>query len=143
MNSSTHKPIDVLVVEDDQVDVEMIRRAFRKADIVHTIHHAESGIEALEMLRGENNREKIPLPQLILVDINMPMMNGIEMLQEMRKDEELKQNIAFILTTSARKEDKAAAYMLNAAGYFLKENLDHLIGALSPYCRGNQFPNMC
>ncbi len=76
----------------------------------------------------------------MLVDINMPLMNGIEMLQELRKDENFRQSIAFILTTSARKEDKVATYKLNVAGYFLKENLTHLIETLGPYCQGNQFP---
>lgn len=139
-NNAMRQPVDILVVEDDEVDVQMIRRAFRKRDMPYTVYHAETGIEALEMLRGENNRPKIPTPQVMLVDINMPLMNGIEMLQELRKDENLSQSVAFILTTSARKEDKVAAYRLNVAGYFLKENLAQLIDTLGPYCQGNQFP---
>jgi CheY-like chemotaxis protein len=137
---SVRPPVDILIVEDDEVDVQMIRRAFKKRNIQHAVYHAETGVEALEMLRGENNRQKIPSPHVMLVDINLPLMNGIEMLGELRNDDNLRHSVAFILTTSARKEDKVAAYKLNVAGYFLKENLDHLIGTLDTYCQGNQFP---
>ena len=139
MSKIMHEPANILIVEDDHIDVEMLKRGLKKAGIANKVCHAETGVAALEVLRGQNNREKISYPFLMLVDINMPLMNGIEMLQELRNDKNLRSTIAFILTTSARKEDKAASYNLNVAGYFLKENLHQLISTLKPYCQGNQF----
>lgn len=135
------KQANILVVEDDIVDVEMLKRGFKKSGIDNTVFYAESGVTALKMLRGEDGAEKISTPVLMLIDINMPMMTGLEMLRELRGDKALQQNIAFILTTSARPQDKAESYQLNVAGYFLKENIDQLISALGPYCQSNQFPD--
>lgn len=133
--------VKIMVVEDDLVDVEILKRGLKQAGITNAIHHAETGVAALEMLRGQSGREKISSPLLMLVDINMPLMNGLEMLRELRKDDRLQSTIAFMLTTSARAEDKAASYSLNVAGYFLKENLGGLISMLAPYCQGNEFPD--
>ena len=136
------KPVNILIVEDDDVDVEMLKRGLKQAGITNKMHHADTGVAALEILRGQNSREKIFSPFLMLVDINMPLMNGLEMLRELRNDKNLRSTIAFILTTSAGEQDKAASYNLNVAGYFLKENLDQLISTLKPYCQDNQFPEL-
>jgi CheY-like chemotaxis protein len=134
--------INVLLVEDDEVDVEAVKREFKKHGIKNPVHHALCGIDALEILRGENQKSKLPRPYVMLVDINMPKMNGLDFLKEVRNDESLKESIAFILTTSARDVDINAAYELNAAGYFLKDNMHELVNMLSVYQQINQFPEM-
>jgi CheY-like chemotaxis protein len=76
-----------------------IVRAFKKAKIANPVSLAHDGIDALEMLRGTNGRERFPRPFLILLDLNMPRMNGIEFLKELRQDDELRKSIVFVMTT--------------------------------------------
>ena len=109
--------INILLVEDDEVDVMNIKRAFKKNDIENPLHVSGNGVEALEYLRSPTT---LPLPKIILLDINMPKMNGIEFLTEIRKDEELKSLTVFVMTTSNSDSDKINAYGLNVAGYILK-----------------------
>lgn len=132
--------VNILVVEDDEMDVEFLKRLFEKNQIKNPVYHAENGIHALKIMRGENNEHKIPRPFIILLDINMPMMNGIELLQELRSDEKLKDSIVFVLTTSPREADKDTTYKLNIAGYFLKKDIKDLIALLSLYWKINEFP---
>ena len=112
----------LLHVEDDDLCLMGLERAFKAAKIANPIHFALDGIEALEMLRGTNGRARLPRPFIVLLDLNMPRMDGIEFLKEVRKDEELKKSIVFIMTTSNADEDKVAAYNLGVAGYILKSN---------------------
>jgi CheY-like chemotaxis protein len=112
----------LLHVEDDDICLMGLERAFKAAKIANPIHFALDGIEALEMLRGTNGRARLPRPFIVLLDLNMPRMDGIEFLKEVRKDEELKKSIVFIMTTSNADEDKVAAYNLGVAGYILKSN---------------------
>ena len=115
------RTIDIMLVEDDTVDVMNVQRAFKKISIQNPLHVARNGIEALNMLRGADGVMKIdPAPRIILLDINMPKMNGIEFLTELRKDEELKSISVFIMTTSNDDHDKFMAYNMNVAGYILK-----------------------
>lgn len=132
--------VNVLVVEDDDVDVELLKRLFAKKNIKNPVYYASTGLEALEIMRGENNRTKVPKPYIVLLDINMPKMNGIELLQTMRNDEQLKDSVVFVLTTSPRDEDKAITYQLNVAGYFLKKDIKELVNLLSLYWDLNEFP---
>lgn len=109
--------LNILLVDDDEVDVMNVQRAFKKANITSPVYVAGNGIEALEMLRGP------VLPQarrLVLLDINMPKMNGIELLREVRKDPLLKALCIVVLTTSNEDRDRIDAYQLNVAGYLLK-----------------------
>lgn len=135
-------PLNILVVDDDEIDVEAIRRAFRKANVTNPLCIARDGLEALEILTGKDGLPKVTQPCLILLDINMPRMNGFELLQELRKDEKLKNNVVFILSTSGRNEDKMMAYGFNAAGYFLKEDLDNVAQTLRQYCQTSRFPEI-
>jgi CheY-like chemotaxis protein len=112
----------LLHVEDDDICLMMLNRAFKRAKIANPISVAHDGIEALELLRGTNGRSRLLHPFLILLDLNMPRMDGIEFLQELRKDKELKKSIVFIFTTSDANEDKVKAYNLGVAGYILKSN---------------------
>ena len=111
---------NILLVEDDDVDVRAIQRAFTKSNISNQIYVANDGIEALDMLRGTPGGEAVPAPHIILLDLNMPRMGGLEFLEELRKDQELSDSIVFVLATSDDDRDKVAAYSHHVAGYLLK-----------------------
>jgi CheY-like chemotaxis protein len=113
--------LNLLLIEDDDGDARAIQRAFAKAAISNTITRAVDGVEAFEMLRGTTGKAKIPLPDILLVDLNMPRMNGIQFVKGLREDVELHPLIVFILTTSKRDEDRVDAYDLNVAGYITKQ----------------------
>jgi CheY-like chemotaxis protein len=124
----------ILLVEDDDVDVMNVQRAFKKNNITNPLHLAGNGVEALQMLRDGT------VPQgrrLILLDLNMPKMNGIEFLRELRADPELKSISVVVLTTSNQDKDKIAAYNLNVAGYLIKpvtfQSFLELMTALNKY----------
>src|SRR5581483_8510645 len=116
------KVLNILLVEDDELDVMNVRRAFQKNNIANPLHVASDGVEALEMLRGDGNGASAIPPErrIILLDLNMPKMGGIEFLRELRADPELRPIPVIVLTTSDEERDKVEAYRLNVAGYILK-----------------------
>jgi CheY-like chemotaxis protein len=118
----TNKTVHFLVVEDDEVDVKALKRAFKELHLANPVRFARDGIEALEILRGENGQEKLEKPYLVLLDLNMPRMNGIEFLDEVREDPEHHCALVFVLTTSSAEEDRIKSYDKNVAGYMLKSN---------------------
>jgi|HubBroStandDraft_2_1064218.scaffolds.fasta_scaffold528203_1 CheY-like chemotaxis protein len=119
--SGSPNPIRILLVEDDDGDAKAVLRTFEKAKIINPIVRALDGIEALELLRGTDTQPKLATPYLLLVDLNMPRMGGIQLVAAIREDPDLHDTIIFMLTTSNRAEDKQAAYLLNVTGYILKE----------------------
>jgi len=137
--------INVLLVEDDKVDIMNVKRAFKKNKIENPLFIAENGVEALEMLRGENDKRILPLPRIILLDLNMPKMGGIEFLGILRSDENLKNISVFVMTTSNDDKDKVDAYNYNVAGYILKPlsmaNFINAVSVLNNYWRLNVYPN--
>ena len=116
------KIINILLVEDDEVDVMNVKRAFKKSNISNPLYVAGNGLEALEMLRSpDGNPPRVPdARRLILLDLNMPKMGGLEFLNELRSDPELKAIPVIVLTTSDEDRDLVEAYNLNIAGYILK-----------------------
>jgi len=116
------KPVTLLIVEDDEVDVMGIMRALKSLKISNPTITAKDGIEALEHLRGENGREKITGSYIILLDINMPRMDGLQFLKIIRADPDLKRAIVFMLTTSGTDNDIISAYDYNVAGYVVKSD---------------------
>jgi CheY-like chemotaxis protein len=130
------KTLNILLIEDDEVDIMNVQRAFKKNNIGNPLFVARNGLEALEMLRNKSE-ERIPSIQIILLDINMPKMGGIEFLTELRKDLLLKATSVFVMTTSNEDSDKISAYNLNVAGYILKplsfEGFTNSISVLSHY----------
>ena len=112
-----NQPLNILLVEDDQVDVMNVKRAFEKNHITNPLFVAGDGLEALEKLR---NGEVPQGRRLVLLDLNMPKMNGIEFLNELRKDANLAAIPVVVLTTSNNERDKIEAYNLNVAGYLVK-----------------------
>jgi hypothetical protein len=115
------RPLNMLLVEDDELDVMNVQRAFKKNNISNPLFIASNGIEALAMLRGEAGVTAVPpIRRIILLDLNMPRMGGIEFLRELRADPELAPTTVIVLTTSDEDRDKVEAYKLNVAGYILK-----------------------
>lgn len=112
---------NILLVEDDEVDAEGVRRAFSKLDANIELTRAHDGVEALEILQSK----KLTKPYLVLLDINMPRMNGIDFLRIIRRTEAIKRTIIFILTTSSSEEDMLAAYNNNITGYIVKQSLNN------------------
>jgi CheY-like chemotaxis protein len=109
--------LNILLVDDDEVDVMTVKRAFSKANIANKLFVATDGIEALGMLRSDG----VPLQRrLVLLDLNMPRMSGIEVLREIRADPALQALTVIVLTTSNEDRDRVEAYRLNVAGYLLK-----------------------
>ncbi|HEX5474592.1 MAG TPA: response regulator [Vicinamibacterales bacterium] len=128
------KGLNILLVEDDDVDVMTVRRAFEKNRITNPLFVARDGFEGLAMLRdGGMPGER----RLVLLDLNMPRMSGIEFLRELRADLRLQATPVVVLTTSNDERDKIEAYNLNVAGYLLKPvtflNFVELMAALNKY----------
>jgi CheY-like chemotaxis protein len=130
------RTVNILLVDDDDGDAKSVDRAFGAAKIVNPVVRAFDGVDALDILRGTTGRTKIAAPYLLLVDLNMPRMNGIELVQALRQDLEFHSCIVFMLTTSIRDEDKVAAYDLNVAGYVLKQRAGYDFQKLVDMVRG-------
>jgi len=137
-------PLTILLVEDDDGDARAVERAFVRAKIANPIKRVVDGVAALETLKGENGRTPLPFPFVMLVDLNMPRMNGIQLVEALRNDEKLRRIVVFMLTTSKRDEDKIAAYDLNVAGYIFKETAGedflNLTGLMEAYWRIVELP---
>lgn len=117
---SNPSQLTVFLIDDDDVACESVERSFKKHDIPYPIVTAHDGKEALEILRGQHPSKKIALPLVILLDLNMPRMNGFEFLQELRADPALSSHVVFVLTTSNDDNDRARAYAEHIAGYMVK-----------------------
>lgn len=115
--------ISILMVEDDEVDVMAFKRAIDKAELPNQVYYAANGLEGLAYLRGEEGKPKIKLPCVVLLDLNMPKMNGFEFLEVLRADNELRDTAVFVLTTSNLDKDKIRAEQLSVAGYLVKSEL--------------------
>jgi CheY-like chemotaxis protein len=140
------RALNILLVEDDELDVMNVQRAFRKNKVSNPLYVATNGVEALELLRGkEGQSPKIPEDRrLILLDLNMPKMGGIEFLREVRNDPKLRQITVVVLTTSDEERDKVDAYNLNVAGYILKPvtvaAFVEIMATLNKYWTVNELP---
>ncbi|MFK7821102.1 MAG: response regulator [Planctomycetaceae bacterium] len=134
----------VLVVDDDEIDTESLIRSFRKRRIANPIRVARDGLEALAILRGTGDIEPMSVPYIVLLDLNMPRMNGIEFLEEIRADEELRKSVVFMLTTSDSDRDILSAYDNQVAGYIVKDRVGddflNVIGMLDHYWRVVELP---
>jgi CheY-like chemotaxis protein len=130
--------VTILLVEDDEVDVKALRWAFDKLKIANPLVIASDGVDALEKLA------ELPRPYLIISDINMPRMNGIELLRRIRQSDDYRDSIVFMLTTSNDEQDKIDAYDLNVAGYMLKSDMgtsfQRAIALIENYWKVVEFP---
>jgi CheY-like chemotaxis protein len=135
------KTLNILLVEDDEVDVMNVQRAFKKNNILNPLWVATNGLEALAKLRGPEMPKD---HRLILLDLNMPKMNGIEFLRELRSDPALRSLPVVVLTTSRDERDRVEAYDLNVAGYLVKPvafgDFADLMAALNKYWTLVEYP---
>jgi CheY-like chemotaxis protein len=138
------RSINILLVEDDELDVMNVQRAFEKNRIRNPLYIATNGLEALQILRGETIPQMPKDRRLILLDLNMPKMTGIEFLRALREDPELKATTVVVLTTSDEERDKVEAYNLNVAGYLLKpitlNAFVEVMATLNSYWMVNEMP---
>jgi len=136
--------IRILLVEDDDGDAKAVERTFMKSGLAKSIVRAVDGIEALEILQGTDLRPRLQQPYLLLVDLNLPRMSGLELVAAIREDPQLRDTVIFVLTTSSREQDKNAAYALNVAGYILKEkageDFQNLFNLVDSYRRIVELP---
>jgi CheY-like chemotaxis protein len=112
--------IQVLLVEDDPGDVLMTREAFEDNKVANTLHVVNDGAEALAFLRKEGEHAGAPTPDLVLLDLNLPRMDGREVLAAVKADDELRQIPIVVLTTSEAEEDVLRSYALHANAYVTK-----------------------
>lgn len=137
------EPISLLLIDDDDVEAEMVHRSLKKVKIANEVYRARDGLEAVEILQGKRP-VKINGPVLILLDLNMPRMNGIEFLEYIRGDAALRKLVVFVLTTSNDERDKAAAYAQNVAGYIVKSHAGrdfmNLLDMLEMFWKLVEFP---
>lgn len=126
-----NKPI--LLIEDDLVDQMTVKRAFKELKVINELLVANNGEEGLEMLKDES----LDKPGIILLDLNMPKMNGIEFLQEIKNYKEFKTIPVIVLTTSKHEKDKVESFNLGVAGYMIKpvdyENFLEIIKSIKDY----------
>jgi CheY-like chemotaxis protein len=123
--------IDILLVEDDEQDVVLMREAFKDGKVSNALNVVRDGAEALSYLHKEGGFEKATTPDLILLDLNLPKISGYQVLDEVKKDEELKQIPIVVLTTSDSEADVLKSYKLHANCYITKPvDFDQFIGVV-------------
>ena len=116
----TGKPIAVLLVEDDPGDVVLVTEAFEHNKVHNELHTVQDGVEALAFLRQEAPYEDAPVPDLVLLDLNLPRKDGRQVLEEVKADERLRRIPVVVLTTSKAEEDVLRSYDLHANAYVTK-----------------------
>jgi CheY-like chemotaxis protein len=135
--------LHILLVEDDEVDILTFQRALRKLQIQVAVTIAHDGLEALRIMRGAAGQAPLSRPYIVLADLNMPRMNGLELLAEIRKDPHLHSIPVFVLSTSRHPADLAMAHSFHVAGYLRKphsfEEYQHSIAKLFEYLSLCQF----
>lgn len=124
-------PVQVLIVEDNPGDVELAKAALHETSLPLELHVASNGEEAMRFMRQEDDYADAPPPDLVLLDLNMPKMGGLEVLDEMKADEELRLTPVVVFTSSAAREDIERAYDRYANCYITKpSDLDELVGVV-------------
>ncbi|MBI4358068.1 MAG: response regulator [Candidatus Omnitrophica bacterium] len=130
----------ILMAEDDEIDTETIRRAFRDVKIANRLDAVTNGEEALDYLRNEDKN-----PCLILLDLNMPRMNGFEFLKVVKRDDDLKRIPVVVITTSGEGRDKTECFNLGVAGYMVKpfdyQGFIEIVKALHHYWTVSEIPD--
>lgn len=131
------KIAEILLVEDNDGDVFLTKKAFEKARIANEIHVAPDGEVAMDMLRQENGYEDMQCPDLVLLDINMPKKDGKEVLAEMKEDEALRRIPVVVLTSSEAEKDIVSSYDLQASSYIVKPvsaaNFHKIVSAIEDF----------
>jgi len=140
LQKQNYKEATLFIVDDDDIDAIALERALRKLRLLNTVIRARDGREALDLLRAG----KVSSPYMILLDLNMPRMNGLEFLESLRTDPLLTHAVVFVLTTSKSDEDLVAAYRQHVAGYVFKQHMDRdfleVVGLIEHYWRLVELP---
>lgn len=122
----------ILLLEDEPADANLVRIALRENRMLCCLHHVVDGLEGLKFLRRQGNYPDAPRPDLILLDLNMPRMNGREFLAAAKADDQLKGIPVVVLTTSEMHKDVVASYQLGASGYITKPvDIEQFIAAIN------------
>ena len=116
---SNSRPAEILLVEDNDNDVELTRQGFKRAKLMGNLHHAQDGLECMAFLRNQGKYADAPAPDLILLDLNMPRMDGREVLMELVADRQLAHLPVVILTTSAEEEEILTMYRHRCSSFFI------------------------
>ncbi|NRA40293.1 MAG: response regulator [Planctomycetes bacterium] len=125
------KSCNVLLIEDDDIDAMNVERSFKRLGMSHSITRASNGADALDILRNTEWTSNNHFPNIVLLDLNLPRMNGLEFLDVIRDDKILNMLNVFVLTTSTSQHDLDEAYKRNVAGYFVKEfEFDRFVQAI-------------
>jgi len=137
MTPKRGEPVEILLAEDNPGDVKLTEKALEQGKIVNNLHVAEDGVEAMKYLRQEGEYEDSPRPDLMLLDLNMPRMDGQEVLEEMSEDPILRRIPVVVLTSSEAEEDIVQSYELNANAYLTKpvdfEGFMDVIGSVEEF----------
>lgn len=140
LQKQNYREATLFIVDDDDIDAIALERALRKLRLLNTVIRARDGREALELLRAG----KVSSPYMIMLDLNMPRMNGLEFLESLRTDPLLTHAVVFVLTTSKSDEDPVAAYRQHVAGYVFKQHMDRdfleVVGLIEHYWRLVELP---
>jgi chemotaxis family two-component system response regulator Rcp1 len=112
--------MEILLIEDNPADIRLTREAFQELQIPNHVRVMMDGVEAMSFLRHEGEYQNAPLPDLILLDLNLPLKNGREILEEIKSDEDLRHIPVVVLTTSRAEEDVLQAYRLHVNCYLTK-----------------------
>jgi CheY-like chemotaxis protein len=130
-------PIDILLVEDNEGDVHLTREALKKAKVRNRVHTTADGVEAMQFLRREKPFADAPRPDLVLLDLNLPNMDGREVLEAMKSDPSLRTIPVVVVTSSAAEQDIVRTYALNANCYVTKpvdlQQFLHVIGTVGDF----------
>lgn len=119
-NNKQIKPLDLLLIEDNESDVLLTQEAFRNIQSIRRIYSVSDGVEAMDFLQRKGGFKTMPRPDLILLDLNLPRKDGRELLQEIKRDPNLKRIPVIVLTTSSADEDISKCYDLHANCYLKK-----------------------
>jgi CheY-like chemotaxis protein len=137
--------LEVVLVEDDEVEIEAVTRALRNLHIAHDLAVYRTGAHALASLHQERRHLQRSYPFFMLLDLTLPDMPGLQVLQALRQDPLLRAAIVFVLTISDNEEDKLGAYDYHVAGYLIKSNLgknyERLTELIGAYYEVVEFPN--
>jgi len=129
--------IDILLVEDNEGDAHLTREALKKAKVRNRVHTASDGVEAMEFLHREGKFADAPRPDLVLLDLNLPNMDGREVLEAMKADPALRTIPVVVVTSSAAEQDIVRTYSLNANCYVTKpvdlQQFFHVIGSVGDF----------
>ena len=120
MNIPNAQPIEILLVEDNLGDARLAEEALKDSKIHNNLYHVEDGVEAMRFLRRQDNYQDVPIPDLILLDLNLPRVDGREVLARVKADDRLRTIPVVILTTSEAEEDVLRSYDLHANAYVTK-----------------------